>query len=118
MDRWNNRWTPTNPDAKYPRINSTPVAIGADFTDAVLEDGSFTRLRTVTLAHEIPSKLFRTNLNGGRVYVTGQNLYTWTKYSGFNPDVSSQGVGNLNRGIDLGSYPLARTFIFGINLNY
>jgi TonB-linked SusC/RagA family outer membrane protein len=118
VDRWNNRWTATNPDAKYPRINSTPVAIGADFTDAVLEDGSFTRLRTVTFSHEIPSKLFRTNLNGGQVYVTGQNLYTWTKYSGFNPDVSSQGVGNLNRGIDLGSYPLSRTFIFGINLNY
>lgn len=117
-DRWFNRWTPDNPDAKYPRINSTPVAIGADFTDAVLEDGSFTRLRTVTLSHEIPTHLLRTNLSGGRIYVTGQNLYTWTKYSGFNPDVSSQGVGNLNRGIDLGSYPLARTFIFGINLNY
>jgi TonB-linked SusC/RagA family outer membrane protein len=117
-DRWFNRWTPQNPDAKYPRINSTPVAIGADFTDAVLEDGSFTRLRTVTLAHAIPSHLLRTNLNGGQFYVTGQNLYTWTKYSGFNPDVSSQGVGNLNRGIDLGSYPLARTWIFGINLNY
>jgi TonB-linked SusC/RagA family outer membrane protein len=117
-DRWLNRWTPDNPNAKYPRINSTPVAIGADFTDAVLEDGSFTRLRTVTFSHEIPTHVLRTNLNGGRIYVTGQNLYTWTKYSGFNPDVSSQGVGNLNRGIDLGSYPLARTYIFGINLNY
>jgi hypothetical protein len=117
-DRWFNRWTPQNPDAKYPRINSTPVAIGADFTDAILEDGSFTRLRTLTFSHAIPSHLLRTNLNGGQIYVTGQNLYTWTKYSGFNPDVSSQGVGNLNRGIDLGSYPLARTWIVGINLNY
>ena len=55
---------------------------------------------------------------GARAYVTGQNLLTRTDYSGFNPDVSSLGVGNLNRGVDVGAYPLARTFTFGLNLTY
>jgi hypothetical protein len=43
---------------------------------------------------------------------------TWTHYSGFNPDVSSLGIGNVNRGIDVGQYPLARSFTLGINLTY
>lgn len=119
LDRWLNRWTPTNTNGKYPRVNSTPVAIGADFTNAVLEKGSFVRFRTMTVSRAIPARLLRmTNGGQARVYVTGQNLYTWTKYSGFNPDVSSLGVANVNRGIDIGAYPLARSFIFGLNLNY
>jgi hypothetical protein len=52
------------------------------------------------------------------VYVTGSNLVTWTKYSGFNPDVSSLGLGNVNRGIDVGSYPLAKSVTFGLNITY
>jgi hypothetical protein len=52
------------------------------------------------------------------VYVSGTNLYTWTDYSGYNPDVSSMGVGNVNRGIDVGAYPLARTVTVGINVGY
>jgi TonB-dependent starch-binding outer membrane protein SusC len=43
---------------------------------------------------------------------------TWTKYTGYNPDVSSLGVGNLNRGVDSGAYPLSRTVIFGLNFGY
>ena len=58
------------------------------------------------------------NLAGARIYVTGTNLFTWTDYSGFNPDVSSISVANLNRGIDIGAYPLARTWTAGVNLSY
>jgi hypothetical protein len=97
------------------------VSVGTDLTDWLLEDGSFLRLRTVTLSHAIPTKWLGSALrsvNNANLYVTGQNLATFTKYSGFNPDVSSLGVGNLNRGIDIGAYPLARTFIFGVNVSY
>ena len=88
-------------------------------TGGYIEDASFTKLREVTLSFTLPQQLVsRARASSGRLTIAGRNLYTWTKYSGFNPDVSSQGVGNLNRGIDLGSYPLARTWIFGINLNY
>ncbi len=118
-DRWYDSWTPTNLDAKYPRVNFTPGSIGSEMTSDLLEDGSYVRLRAVTLDYALPKDLFsRSGLTGVRVYVSGSNLLTHTKYSGFNPDVSSLGLGNVNRGIDVGAYPLAKSVTFGINLTY
>jgi hypothetical protein len=85
----------------------------------MLESGSYTRLRSVTLTYNVPpSWLGRTGLSMARIYATGTNLVTWTDYSGFNPDVSSISIGNTNRGIDVGSYPLAKAVTFGLNLSY
>lgn len=118
-DRYYDRWTATNHDGKFPRINSAPGAIGAEFTDFLLQDGSYFRLRTVTVTRAIPTSWIKgRGFETARAYVTGANIWTSTKYRGFNPDVSSQGVGNLNRGIDVGAYPLARTWTFGVNLTY
>jgi hypothetical protein len=118
-DRYLDAWTPTNTGAQYPRINFTPGTTGSDITSDLLEDGSFLRLRSVTLDFTLPSRLLeRYSLANTRVFVTGANLLTWTHYSGFNPDVSSLGIGNVNRGIDVGQYPLARSFTFGVNLTY
>lgn len=111
-------WSPTNPDGKYQRIGSGAGFLNADITDELLEDGSFLRLRTISLSRTIPSRWLRMDGVGARAYVTGQNIVTWTKYSGFNPDVSSLSVGNLNRGVDVGAYPLARTWTFGLNITY
>lgn len=116
--RFYDAWSPTNPNGRYPAIGAGLGFLGSDFTDQLLEDGSFTRLRTVSLSRDIPANWFHGLLNGARFYVTGQNLHTWTRYQGFNPDVSSLGVGNTNRGVDVGAYPLARAWIFGLNLNY
>ena len=97
--RWEGRWTPENPDAKYPRVGENPNTVGPNnFSSNLLEDGSYLRLRTVTLSYGAPAWLF-----GARLYVTGTNLLTWTDYSGFDPDVSGQSVGNTNRGIDIGA---------------
>ena len=118
-DRWVNRWTPTNPNGRYARIGATPGFVGADITSDMLESGSYTRLRNITLAVSAPERwLTRTRLSRARVYVTGTNLITWTDYSGFNPDVSSISVSNVNRGVDVGSYPLARAVTLGLNLSY
>ncbi len=118
-DRWYDSWTPTNLDAKYPRVNFTPGSIGSDMTSDLLEDGSFVRLRAVTVDYLLPTSwLSRAGVSTARVYVSGSNLITWTKYSGFNPDVSSLGLGNVNRGVDVGAYPLAKSFTFGVNLTY
>ena len=118
-ERWAERWTPSNPDAKYPRIGGSLLNVGTILTSDMLEDGTFTRLRSVTLTYNVPREwLGYARLNGARVYVTGTNLVTWTDYSGFNPDVSSISVGNVNRGIDIGAYPLARTVTAGVNLTY
>jgi TonB-linked SusC/RagA family outer membrane protein len=112
--RWEERWTPENPNSKYPRVGENPNQVGPNnFTSNLLEDGSYLRLRTVTLSYGAPAWLF-----GARLYVTGTNLWTKTDYSGFDPDVSGQSVGNTNRGIDIGAYPLARTIIAGLNINY
>ncbi|MDB4914787.1 MAG: TonB-dependent outer membrane protein SusC/RagA [Gemmatimonadetes bacterium] len=117
-DRFEDAWSPTNPNGKYAKIGAGIGFLGSDFTSELIEDGSYSRLRTLTLAREIPQQWLRGMASTARLYVTGQNLITWTKYSGFNPDVSSLGIGNTNRGIDIGSYPLARTFTFGANLSY
>ena len=118
-DVWLDRWTPENPNGRYPRIGGSQLTNGSDITSDLLESGSYTRLRAVTLTYNVPQEwLGRTGLGLARIYVTGTNLITWTDYSGFNPDVSSISVGNVNRGIDVGSYPLAKAVTFGLNLSY
>jgi TonB-linked SusC/RagA family outer membrane protein len=118
-DRFYGRWTPENPDAEYPRIGANTASIGSNYVDTMLEDGSYLRLSNVTLSYSLPERFVsRRGLRETRVYVTGANLHTWTKYSGYNPDVSSMGVGNVNRGVDVGAYPLARTITLGINVGY
>jgi TonB-dependent starch-binding outer membrane protein SusC len=119
-ERWLNRWTPQNPNAKFPRIRENPNQVSPNnYTDNLLEDGSYLRLRSATLSYIIPTAwIGKYGVNAARVYVTGTNLFTATDYSGFNPDVSSQGTGNANRGIDIGAYPLARTVTFGVNITH
>jgi TonB-dependent starch-binding outer membrane protein SusC len=118
-ERFEDRWTPENPDAAYPRIGASAGSIGSNYVDTMLEDGSYLRLSNLTLGYSLPQRwVGRRGVREARVYVTGNNLHTWTSYSGFNPDVSSMGVGNVNRGVDVGAYPLARTFTIGINVGY
>lgn len=117
-ERFLDAWSPTNPNGKYQRIGAGAGFLNADITQELLEDGSFFRLRTISLSRQIPQRLLRQQNVTARAYITGQNIYTWTKYSGFNPDVSSISVGNLNRGVDVGAYPLARTWTVGMNINY
>lgn len=118
-ERFTDAWTPQNPNAKYPRINFTPGTIGSDITSDLLEDGSFFRVRSVTLDYSVAPRFLRGyGVSSAKVYVTGANLLTLTHYSGFNPDVSSLGIGNVNRGIDVGAYPLAKSVTFGINVIY
>ncbi len=119
-DRYFNAWSTTNPDGKYPVIGENPNQVGTNnFTDNLLESASYLRLRSVTVSYVVPGRLLgRIGASSARVYVTGTNLFTSTSYSGFDPDVSSQSVSNMNRGIDIGAYPLARTITTGVSFNY
>ena len=120
-DRFLDAWRPDNQDAKYPRIGENPNQGGTtnEFSSNLLEDGSYLRLRSLTLAYGVPGTLLRRyGATGARVYATGTNLFTITDYSGFDPDVSSQSVGSTNRGIDIGAYPLARSLTVGLNFTY
>jgi TonB-linked SusC/RagA family outer membrane protein len=119
-ERYTDRWTPQNPDARYPRFGVNTVGAGTtDYNDLILEDGSYLRLKTLSLAYTVPERWVRgRGFSQARLYVTGTNVFTWTDYQGFDPEVSSFGVGNLNRGIDIGSYPSARSVTVGFNFAY
>lgn len=83
-----------------------------------VEDGSFLKLSNVTLGYTFPKAwLKKLGVSKLRLYATGSNLFTWTKYSGFDPEVSTMGNG-LTPGVDFGAYPKSRSFVFGINLAF
>ncbi len=82
-----------------------------------LEDGSFVRLSNVTLGYNLSfAKLQK--LRNARLYVAGENLYTWTKYSGYDPEVNSLGDNNTVFGVDMNAYPRARMFRVGIQVGF
>lgn len=110
------RWSPTNQDAIYPS-GVQPSAYGASKVhNLTIEDASFIRLRTITLGYDlpIPENNF---LQGLRVYVTGQNLITITDYVGWDPEASLRGNTTAARADD-NSYPLTKTFLFGLSANF
>lgn len=113
-----NSWTPENPDAKYPSLSAyTPNDINW-CTDRFVEDGSYLRLADLAISYSLPRKLFRDffikHVSFG---VSGKNLFVWTKYSGYDPDVNVYG-NVLKYGVDMGAYPSARTFIFDLKVSF
>lgn len=83
-----------------------------------VEDGSYLKLSNITLGYTFPRKMLsKIGISKLRLYATGSNLLTWTKYSGFDPEVSTMGSG-LTPGVDFGAYPKSRSFVFGINLAF
>ncbi len=83
-----------------------------------VEDGSYQKLSNITLGYTFPRKMLsKIGISKLRLYATGSNLLTWTKYTGFDPEVSTMGSG-LTPGVDFGAYPKSRSFVFGINLAF
>ena len=117
-----NPWTPTNTNTSDPRIgvatNDQGLVDNARFSsDRWLEDGSYLRLRNVQFGYSFNDEILKkVKMTGLRVYATGQNLFTITKYSGLDPDV--QGNGILERGVDNGNWPSSRIIAFGVNLEF
>lgn len=110
------RWTPDNPTDKYPRANALPHS--NVLSDVQVEDGSYLRIQDVTLSYNLPVNLLdKLNLRQVRLYLSGKNLYTFTSYSGYDPEVSRFSNDNLSMGADYGSYPRSRMFIGGINIS-
>ncbi|MBN8824987.1 MULTISPECIES: TonB-dependent receptor [unclassified Spirosoma] len=99
----------------------TPSTIGRNGfpSSRWLEDGSYLRVKTATLGYTFPSALLkRVKIDNLRLYVSGQNLFTFTKYSGMDPEVNFRSSLPLLQGIDLGTYPQVRTITFGLNLGF
>ena len=107
------RWTPTNPSQIYPKATTNRAVL---VSDRWLEDGSYLKLKTVSLSYSFP-KLQSSLFQNMRLYLTAQNLITWTNYRGYDPEVSYRGASTLQAGEDFGGYPQARTFMMGIQFN-
>ena len=91
---------------------------GACTSTFPLEDGSYLRLQNLSLGYTFPDKWTRkAGISKLRIYVQGTNLFTWTDYSGYNPEVNKRSTDALRPGEDYCSYPLSRTFSVGVNFN-
>jgi TonB-dependent starch-binding outer membrane protein SusC len=108
------RWTPTNTNTMVPRANnSRPRRVYS----TLVEDGSYLRLQTLTLGYQVPTRLLP-RAEAARLYVTAQNLFVNTNYSGFDPDVNSSGGDARTGGADVGAYPRTRIWNFGASIAY
>ena len=86
-------------------------------TDRWLESGSYVRVRNLELGYALPqSFLGKVNFSSARLYISGQNLVTFTDYKGLDPDV--QGTGIISRGYDAGNWPSSRIISFGIQADF
>jgi hypothetical protein len=111
---YNERWTPTNPSNTLNRVNGGGP--NGFYSSRVIEDGSFLRLKTVSLDYSLPKRLVqRVKLKDINLSVSAQNLVTWTKYTGLDPEVSVRNS-TLTPGFDFSAYPRARTLVFGLNV--
>ncbi|MBA4140278.1 MAG: TonB-dependent receptor [Segetibacter sp.] len=120
---WGNRWhSAQDPgDGRHYGIPNTTPSLGHRMNSQWVEDASYLRIANVTLGYALPSALMkRIGLNnGGRIYITGQNLAMFTRYGGANPEAQSVNINNtLSPGFDITSYPLSRTLSAGINLSF
>lgn len=110
------RWTATNPSNEIPRASSSPLGI---VSERYVEDASFLRLKLITLGYTLPKSVSKKlGVKSVKFYVSAENLITWTKYTGYDPEVSSYEQNNLYPGIDFGSYPNSKTFISGVNVTF
>lgn len=113
------RWTTTNTDTEIPRAVFGDPNNNRRVSDRFLEDASYVRLKNLSLGYNIPQTVAKKiGLSSARVYVTGQNLLTFTDYSGFDPEVSTFGETNTAAGTDFLTFPQARTMLVGINLGF
>jgi hypothetical protein len=115
---YENRWHGEGTSNKYPRVTSSNI--NWQFSDLYVKDASFLRISNVTLGYNF-SKLAKKNfIQQLRVYAAVQNLYTFTSYTGSDPEVG-YGLDNgstdkFSSGIDLGYYPRPRTYLVGVNI--
>jgi TonB-linked SusC/RagA family outer membrane protein len=110
------RWTPTNPNNVIHRAIENPAVT---VSDRFIEDGSYLRLKNLSLGYSLPAALTsKIGISQLRIYVTAQNLVTWTKYTGFDPEVSRNEQATLTQGVDNGVYPASKTFLGGLTLTF
>jgi TonB-dependent starch-binding outer membrane protein SusC len=112
------RWVGENTqnNARYPRMNANDINNGL-YSDRFIEDGSYLRIKTLQIGYTVqPSMLTRLHMRTLRIYVSTQNLFTFTKYTGMDPEIGMRDA--LDLGVDRGTYPQARVFSLGMNISF
>lgn len=119
-----NRWTPDNTITDVPKaVFNDPTVAGSltngEVSQRFVEDGSFIRMKNITLGYTFPSPVIKkAGISSARVYVSAQNLFMITNYSGLDPESQNQSVKNSQLGIDWAVQPQPRTFLVGLNVNF
>jgi TonB-dependent starch-binding outer membrane protein SusC len=118
LRRWRNPGDITDiPGVFAPGSNATEA--NHLFSSRFVEDGSYMRVKALTLSYDFSSKILsKTGLQSVRVYATGENLFTLTNYSGLDPEVNAYGGSLFSRGLDNAVYPQLRKIIFGLSLTF
>ena len=115
---YNNYWKADRPSTIYPRLLSYDTPGNNRPSDAFVEDGSYIRLRNLQIGYTLPSAIAnKIHCAKVRFFLSGQNLFTITKYTGLDPEVGDQG-GVTGSGIDVGSFPSSRSYSLGLNLGF
>ncbi len=123
-----NSWTPENHDALLPRLTSNDATSGTLPVNYYIEPGGYLRLRNLQLGYTLPRTILeKFGIDRLRFYIQAQNLFTITKYTGLDPEITTTNTGrndynrrfaDRNLGVDVGNYPTAKSFIFGLNLGF
>lgn len=111
-------WTPTNTGATIPIFESNDgFSTSSQASSYYVENGSYLRLQNISLGYTLPNNILKNlNLSKLRVYATVNNLFTITGYSGLDPQVA--GNADTGFGVDLGTFPMTRSFTFGVNMGF
>lgn len=109
-------WSGEGTSNSQPRLAVRDDNQNFRYSDYYIQDGSFLRLRSAQIGYTLPAVLSQTvKISQARIFVGGENLFTWTNYSGLDPDI---GGSALERGIDWGQYPLPKVFMAGVNITF
>lgn len=121
-------WTPEKHDALLPQVNGNEGSAGQLPVDYYIEPGGYLRLRNLSLGYTFPNKMMdKWGVDRLRFYIQGQNLFTITKYTGLDPEITTANTGrndytrrfaDRNLGVDIGNYPTNKAIIFGLNLGF
>lgn len=112
------RWHGEGTSNRLPRLTSTSSSNWLYMSDIFIEDADYLRIQNITLGYDFKRLFPRMPLGQARLYFTAQNLYTFTKYSGLDPEIGWGADASWASGIDVGNYPVPRTYLVGVNLKF
>jgi TonB-linked SusC/RagA family outer membrane protein len=111
-DQYENRWTESNKNAKYPQMLATDMEDVLQRSSRFIHDGSFIRLKNITLSYTLPKKIVeKVSMSNARVYFTGSNLLTWSSYGLYDPETPVNGVKTW-------AMPIGKTYTFGVEVSF